>query len=62
MSIQSGLEQDFPVLKCGKDGYALHVHLMSKNMAVGIPVVQDQDKQAYKDALHKVWPNADLDR
>ncbi|MES2661496.1 MAG: hypothetical protein V4689_22950 [Verrucomicrobiota bacterium] len=44
----------------GKGGYALHVFLKSKNKAVGIPVIWDQDKEAYKSALHKVCPGADL--
>jgi hypothetical protein len=45
----------------GKGGYALHVFLKSKNKAVGIPVIWDHDKEAYKNALHKVCPDADLD-
>jgi hypothetical protein len=45
----------------GKGGYALHVFLKSKNKAVGIPVIWDQDKEAYKNALRKMCPDADLD-
>lgn len=45
----------------GKGGYTLHVSLKSKNMAVGIPVIWDQNKEAYKNALHQVCPDADLD-
>lgn len=45
----------------GKGGYGLHVFLKSTNQAIGIPVIWDQNKQAYKDALHRVCPAADLD-
>ena len=45
----------------GKGGYALHVFLKSKSKAVGIPVIWGQDKEAYKNALHKVCPDAALD-
>ncbi len=47
--------------RSGKGGYALHVFLKSKNESVGIPVIWDQHKAAYKEALHKVCPEADLD-
>jgi hypothetical protein len=45
----------------GKSGHAIHVFLKSKNEAVGIPVIRDQHKAAYKEALRKVCPAADLD-
>lgn len=45
----------------GKGGYALHVFLKSGKEAVGIPVIWDQHKAAYKEALHRVCPEADLD-
>lgn len=47
--------------RTGKGGYSLHVFLRSGNKAVGIPVIWDQNKGAYKNALHQVCPNADLD-
>jgi hypothetical protein len=47
--------------RSGKGGYALHVFLKSKKKAVGIPVIWDQHKAGYKEALHKVCPDADLD-
>ncbi len=40
--------------------YSLFVFLKSKNETVGIPVIWDQDKEAYKTALHKLCPTADL--
>ena len=45
----------------GKGGYALHVFLKSKSHAVGIPVIWDKDKDAYKTALHNLSPDADLE-
>jgi hypothetical protein len=44
----------------GKGGYHLSVTLKSKNESVEIPVIWDQDKEAYKTALHQLSPNADL--
>ena len=44
----------------GKGGYALHVFLKSKSNAIAIPVIWDKDKEAYKIALHKLCPEADL--
>lgn len=44
-----------------KGGYGLHVFLKSTNKAVGIPVIWDKDKEAYKNALHKVCPDVDFD-
>lgn len=45
----------------GKGGPGLHVFLKSKNTAVGIPIIWDQNMEAYKNALHKVCPDAVLD-
>jgi len=45
----------------GKGGPGLHVFLKSKTNAIGIPVISDEHKEAYKNALHQVCPDADLD-
>ena len=43
-----------------KNGPALYAVLKSQKQGVGIPVISDQHKAAYKDALHKVCPDAKL--
>lgn len=45
----------------GKGGPGLHVFLKSTNNVVGLPGIWDQHKAAYKEALHKAFPEADLD-
>lgn len=44
-----------------KGGYHLSVTLKSRSESVEIPVIWDQDKEAYKTALHKLCPSARLD-
>ena len=47
--------------RSGKGGYVLDVFSKSKSNAIGIPVIWGKDKDAYKMALHKLCPEADLD-
>lgn len=44
-----------------KGAYALHVFLKSDNTAIGIPVIREKDKDAYKAALRQLCTDADLD-